>query len=434
MTRRVVWLVVATTTLAVLALLVPASLAVHSRNLHASRLELQREASMMASSILPDEPLSIASVEEVDNGQIHDVGIYNQRGFLVGGEGPNVGDDAVIVALSGGFGETADGDEQVAAVPVPRNDGGMGALRVSEEYEDPSAASRRQVLILMALAGSIVVLAGLLGSASAKKLTAPLRDLQRAANAIGRGELTTEVPETGLAELDDLGRTLTTSATLVQGTVARERAFSNEVSHQLRTPLAALRVAVETELAFPRPDHELVLNEILGAVTRLEQTTSGPARWRGHDRRPHRAGLRRRRPSRGRAMDAGLPRRASAAAFRDRGLAGLDVEDRGGSDPRRPPGERAEARSRGHTVVTAASMNEGESSVSVQDDGTLGTSRAPFAERASEAGHGIGLKLARSLAESERARLELVERRPVTFGSPCRALTRHDDVEESATV
>ncbi|MEZ5257840.1 MAG: HAMP domain-containing sensor histidine kinase [Ilumatobacteraceae bacterium] len=275
MTRRVVWLVVATTTLAVLALLVPASLAVHSRNLHASRLELQREASMMASSILPDEPLSIASVEEVDNGQIHDVGIYNQRGFLVGGEGPNVGDDAVIVALSGGFGETADGDEQVAAVPVPRNDGGMGALRVSEEYEDPSAASRRQVLILMALAGSIVVLAGLLGSASAKKLTAPLRDLQRAANAIGRGELTTEVPETGLAELDDLGRTLTTSATLVQGTVARERAFSNEVSHQLRTPLAALRVAVETELAFPRPDHELVLNEVLGAVTRLEQTTSG---------------------------------------------------------------------------------------------------------------------------------------------------------------
>jgi Ecdysteroid kinase-like family len=70
---------------------------------------------------------------------------------------------------------------------------------------------------------------------------------------------------------------------------------------------------------------------------------------------------------------------------------------------------------RGVTRIVVRPINHRESSISVRDDGAVDPLADPFAS-ARGVGHGIGLKLARSLAETERCALRLVNRRPAVFG------------------
>ena len=65
---------------------------------------------------------------------------------------------------------------------------------------------------------------------------------------------------------------MTVTARRLDDLLTRERAFSADASHQLRTPLAGLRAAIETEVAFPRADPAAVLHEVIGDLDRLEQT------------------------------------------------------------------------------------------------------------------------------------------------------------------
>jgi signal transduction histidine kinase len=65
---------------------------------------------------------------------------------------------------------------------------------------------------------------------------------------------------------------MTATARRLDDILRRERAFTADASHQLRTPLAGLRAALETEIAFPRADSQAVLRESLADVDRLETT------------------------------------------------------------------------------------------------------------------------------------------------------------------
>jgi len=75
-----------------------------------------------------------------------------------------------------------------------------------------------------------------------------------------------------VAEIDDIARALTVTAQRLGTALERERSFSADASHQLRTPVAALRLVLETELAAPRLSPQLALLDALGNVERLEST------------------------------------------------------------------------------------------------------------------------------------------------------------------
>jgi signal transduction histidine kinase len=76
-------------------------------------------------------------------------------------------------------------------------------------------------------------------------LTAPLRGLRSAVDRLGRGDLTARAEESRHDELGDLAASFNRMADHIQTLLAAERRLLFDISHELRSPLARLSVAVE---------------------------------------------------------------------------------------------------------------------------------------------------------------------------------------------
>lgn len=99
-------------------------------------------------------------------------------------------------------------------------------------------------------------------------LTRPVRHLQSAANRLARGELGTRVmPHIGRRrdEIADLGRDFDHMAAHLQALVSAQQRLLHDVSHELRSPLARLQVAVG--LGRQQPDR------LAGMLERIERET-----------------------------------------------------------------------------------------------------------------------------------------------------------------
>lgn len=76
-------------------------------------------------------------------------------------------------------------------------------------------------------------------------LTRRLRTVARAARAVGRGELTPDLAETGPQEIRDLSAAVNQTAADLRKLDSDRRLMLAGISHDLRTPLTRVRIAVE---------------------------------------------------------------------------------------------------------------------------------------------------------------------------------------------
>ncbi len=81
--------------------------------------------------------------------------------------------------------------------------------------------------------------------ALAYHLTRPLRQLQHAVEAFGRGDLSARARSNRNDELGQLARTFDSMADRTQTLLEAERRLLRDISHELRSPLARLGVAIE---------------------------------------------------------------------------------------------------------------------------------------------------------------------------------------------
>jgi signal transduction histidine kinase len=178
--------------------------------------------------------------------------IYDGGGTLITGLGPSDGDD--VVRGAGEKQHPVDGfteNDLVAAIPVVHDGGVAAVVRASS----PRAVLLRHQLLTVAAVGGAAVLAAtlamLLALRLAWRLASPIKELTLAAEELGDGNFAIRAATSGIGELDAVAASLNATAQRLGDLVERERAFVSHASHQLRTPLTALRLRLDSALRDP---------------------------------------------------------------------------------------------------------------------------------------------------------------------------------------
>ncbi|WP_405973220.1 HAMP domain-containing histidine kinase [Streptomyces sp. NBC_00988] len=160
-----------------------------------------------------------------------------------------------------------DGELEVTA-PAKRDGRTVGAVRITYPTSD---LTRRLIQIwgfraILALA--VLAVAAGLGAIVARRLTRPLRQLNDMASKFSDGDLTARSPVTGPHETQTLARTLNQGAERLDTLIASQSIFVADASHQLRTPLTALRLSLDNiadgvDDEFVREDVEQATAEVV---------------------------------------------------------------------------------------------------------------------------------------------------------------------------
>lgn len=179
----------------------------------------------------------------------------------------------------------AGGAASLRTVTAPVGDalqptGFVELTRLSQTASDALAAMQR-ALILAGIGSAL--LAVILGLAVSRTLTAPLKSLAAVASRMSQGDLTARAPIAGGVELEQLGRQFNDMAARLEASFAdlaseRDalRRFIGDASHELRTPITALKNFSEL-LRGPAAGDDEARREFLGEsqaqIERLEWIT-----------------------------------------------------------------------------------------------------------------------------------------------------------------
>jgi signal transduction histidine kinase len=124
---------------------------------------------------------------------------------------------------------------------------------------------------LVAIGLALIAVSAIVAVVLARALSRPFGELAASAEMLGRGRFDIDVPRYAVPEADEIGAALRTAAERLEDVVRREREFAANASHQLRTPVTALRLELEDLSLWPQtpPDVRAELQHALGELDRL---------------------------------------------------------------------------------------------------------------------------------------------------------------------
>ncbi|MGK5529901.1 ATP-binding protein [Streptomyces sp. URMC 129] len=129
----------------------------------------------------------------------------------------------------------------------------------------------RMVTIILVVSLLAIVAAALLAVQQAHRVAAPLTDLAETAERLGSGDPRPRHRRYGVAELDRVADVLDASAERIARMLTAERRLAADASHQLRTPLTALTMRLEEIIA--TEDADTVKEEATIALSQVERLT-----------------------------------------------------------------------------------------------------------------------------------------------------------------
>ena len=263
MTRRLLVSYLTVTLIVLLLLEVPLALFYAQREIERLTADVASDASVIA-TVYEDDlerglPLDPRPAEEYEARTGARVVVVDSDGIArVDTQQPTPRDFStrpeIVVALGGNrtsgtrSSDTLDTDLLYVALPVASGGVVHGALRVTLETSHVDSHVRRFWAGLVGIGAVVLGVMALIGWAVARSVSRPVRALNATATRFARGDLS--VPDDheasdGPPELRLLADTMADMAHRLQELIDEQRAFVADASHQLRTPLTALRLRLE---------------------------------------------------------------------------------------------------------------------------------------------------------------------------------------------
>lgn len=164
------------------------------------------------------------------------------------------------------------------AVPVLSGGRTVGAVRITYAASviDHRAGEKARGLLVV----GIISLTGAALAAIfiANGITSPIRRLQRSTERLAAGDFSERAVVEGPAEIRSLARSFNSMTEQIDGLLEQQRSFAGDASHQLRTPLTALRLQLERAAAMV-DDHPEAAKERIEAAgqetERLQRLVEG---------------------------------------------------------------------------------------------------------------------------------------------------------------
>ena len=149
------------------------------------------------------------------------------------------------------------------AVPVLSGDDTLGVVRISHPASHINAVVRSRVAGIVGAGLISLVAAVIVAVVLGLTISNPIARLRRATDTLGRGDFDARADDSqGPREVRELARSFNAMSGRLGLMVEGQRHFAGAVSHQLRTPLTALRLRLEQAEAAVGHDDALVAESL----------------------------------------------------------------------------------------------------------------------------------------------------------------------------
>jgi len=283
-TRRLLLTYLTITAFTLIVVAIPLGLTFSSRERTQLEFDVERDAQSVASLVEDD----LENGTEPDLSSVFDrYSVDGARILVVDADGRSVADSArsdlgrnyatrpeIAAALDGRRStgsrrsETLDTNLVYVAIPVASDGAVHGAVRITLPSATVDGRVRDTWVRLGALSAVVLVTVGSVGLLLARSVTRPIRQVEEAARLLAEGDLDARAGEVhGPPEIAALARQFDATAERLGHLVEVQRRFVSDASHQLRTPLTALRLRLETMR--PSPEDQPRVEAALAETDRL---------------------------------------------------------------------------------------------------------------------------------------------------------------------
>lgn len=296
-----------------------------------------------------------------------------------------------------------------------------GTITLTRSGEIVSDRISQALLPLVTTGLVLMVFAAIGGFFIARRLARPFRELAGAAEQLADAKFDVDLPHYSIPEAEAIAKALRLASSQLDDLLRLEREFAANASHQLRTPITALRLTLEDLTMWPETP-PAVADELNANISELDRLSAAINELLELSR-----GKRL-----GEAVDLDLNRLASESVQRWR----CQVEEAGRELVHAPQGlvlahvtpgpvlqildvliENALSHGKGRITVGAHQRGQFVE-VLVVDEGPTGVGEAVFQRgHQSDAsdGHGLGLTIASQLAVAAGGRLSVADAETTTF-------------------